>query len=84
MIDRYDAPEGMVAVRHQNECDGCIFDNKPPCKGECSAEYRKDREDVIFRTRADFVAMLKQEIAQFYGFEKDNVVILIRHKDKHS
>ena len=89
MIDRYDAPEGMVAVRKKDRytCTGCNLDNgRSDCDYDsiCPAEEREDETDVIFVTRADFEAMLKQEIAQFYGFEKDDVVILIRHEDKHS
>ncbi len=84
MIDRYDAPEGMVAVRYQNECEGCVFDNKPLCEGVCDAEHRKDGENVIFVTRADFEAMLKQEVAQFYGIKTKDIIIRVKPEDKHS
>ena len=88
MIDRYDAPEGMVAVREQFRyaCIGCSFNTgRRDCDYDsiCPAEEREDETDVIFVTRADFEEMLKQEIAQFYGVKKDDVVIWIRHKDKH-
>ena len=89
MIDRYDAPDGMVAVRCNNEydlCEGCHYYSDmlslEGCDRRCGDLNRLDNTDVIFVTRADFEAMLKQEIAQFYGFEKDDVVILIRHEDK--
>ena len=89
MIDRYDAPDGYVAVRGQFRyaCTGCRLNtgrNNCDYDSICPAEEREDETDVIFVTRADFESMLKQEIAQFYGFEKDDVVILIRHEDKHS
>ena len=89
MIDRYDAPEGMVAVRVTRGCIDCFFystENTPDCtdRHSCLSDLRADEENVIFKTRAEFEAMLKQEVAQFYGFEKDDVVILIRHEDKHS
>ena len=88
MIDRYDAPEGYVAVRGETLgcCDGCAFfdiTTRRTC-ADTNGCMKNDDEDVIFKTRADFEAMLKQEIAQFYGFEKDDVVILNRHEDKHS
>ena len=90
MIDRYDAPEGMVAVRVTRGCIDCFFysaeKNTPDCidRHSCLSNLRADEESVIFKTRADFEAMLKQEIAQFYGFEKDDVVISSRHEDTHS
>lgn len=76
MIDRYDAPMGMVAVRgiaddEDNVCTGCSM-----CKQEyiqincpylCKDDEREDGENVIFKTRADFEAMLLQELEQFYG-----------------
>ena len=92
MIDRYDAPEGMVAVRDYDWCEGCFYNNKRDCPTRdnskavllCDIEYRNDMKGVIFKTRADFEEMLKQEIAQFYGFEKDDLLILVTHEDKHS
>ena len=70
MIDRYDAPEGFVAVRGQVRyaCTGCIFNTgRRDCDVKCHAEVREDETDVIFKTRADFEKMLLQEIEQFYG-----------------
>ena len=89
MIDRYDAPEGMVAVRVTRGCVECFFynsENTPDCidRHSCLSNLRADEESVIFKTRDEFESMLKQEVAQFYGFEKDDVVILSRHEDKHS
>ena len=72
MIDRYDAPEGMVAVRKQDRytCTGCNLDNgRSTCDYDsiCPAEEREDETVVIFKTRAAFEKMLRQEIEQFYG-----------------
>jgi hypothetical protein len=89
MIDRHDAPDGMVAVRcKEPPCEGCFFENKKedcpydnPEEMRCDWLFRPDDEDVIFKTRADFEKMLLQEIEQFYGngkvkriiFTKDNI-----------
>lgn len=89
MIDRYDAPEGMVAVRCKEQpCEGCVFENKKedcpfdnPEEMRCDYLMRPDNTDVIFKTRADFEKMLLQEIELFYGkgkveriiFAKDNI-----------
>jgi len=75
MIDRYDAPEGMVAVRcKEPPCEGCVFENKKencpfdnPEEMKCDWLMRQDNTDVIFITRDDFEKMLLQEIEQFYG-----------------
>ena len=75
MIDRYDAPEWMVAVRcKEPPCEGCFFENKKekcpfdnPEEMKCDWLMRQDNTDVIFKTRADFEKMLLQEIEQFYG-----------------
>ena len=70
MIDRYDAPDGYVAVRGQIRyaCTGCIFNTgRRDCDIKCHAEVREDETDVIFKTSADFEKMLLQEIEQFYG-----------------
>ena len=77
MIDRYDAPEGMVAVRcKEPPCEGCVFENKKedcpfdnPEEMRCDYLMRSDNTDVIFVTLADFESLLKLEIAKFYGFE---------------
>ena len=82
MIDRYDAPEGMVAVRcKEPPCEGCFFENKTFCRGDCSGVCRKDGESVIFKTRDEFEKMLLAEVKAFYGkgkvkriiFTKDNI-----------
>ena len=70
MIDRYDAPDGMVAVREQDRyaCTGCVFNTgRRDCDIKCNSEEREDETDVIFVTRADFEKMILQEIEQFYG-----------------
>ncbi len=70
MIDRYDAPEGMIAVREQDRyaCTGCILNTgRRDCDIKCHAEVREDETDVIFKTRDEFEKMLLQEIEQFYG-----------------
>lgn len=74
MIYRYAAPEGMVAVRKQNRytCIGCSFDEGGRnCYYDslCSAEEREDETDVIFKTRADFEAILLKELEQFYNIK---------------
>ena len=83
MIDRYDAPNGYVAVRGDNvTCPRCaLFRESCQTKSKCTPSLRKDNESVIFKTRADFEKMLLQEIEQFYGkgkvkriiFTKDNI-----------
>ena len=87
MIDRYDAPKGMVAVRcKEPPCEGCFFENKRGCptRGNskaiilCDIEYRKDGESVIFVTRADFEKMLMQEIERFYGKGKVKRIIFTK------
>ena len=82
MIDRYDAPEGFVAVRDViGNCSNCSYKYKcrePKC---CLSNSRKYGESVIFKTRDEFEKMLLQEIEQFYGkgkvkriiFTKDNI-----------
>ena len=87
MIDRYDAPDGMIAVRKQDRytCTGCKLDNgRSNCDYDsiCPAEVREDETDVIFKTRDEFEKMLLAEIEAFYGngkvvkriiFTKDNI-----------
>ena len=89
MIDRYDAPDGMIAVRcKESPCEGCVFENKKedcpfdnPEEMRCDWLFRPDNEDVFFVTRADFEKMLLAEIEAFYGkgkvkriiFTKDNI-----------
>ena len=89
MIDRYDAPDGMIAVRCKEQpCEGCFFENKKegcpfynPEEMMCDWLFRPDNEDVFFVTRADFEKMLLAEIEAFYGkgkvkriiFTKDNI-----------
>ncbi len=89
MIDRYDAPEGMVAVRVTRGCMECFFynsENTPDCiaRHSCLSNLRADEESVIFKTRADFESMLKQEIAKFYGVKTEDVIVPVRQEDKHS
>ena len=88
MIDRYDAPDGMIAVRGEKHgcCDGCAFydiKTRRTC-ADTNGCMKNNDADVIFKTRAEFEAMLKQEVAQFYGVEKDDLLILVTHKDKPS
>lgn len=76
MIDRYDAPDGYVAVRTHDVCKGCFYDTEgigcprrldEKADLQCIIENRKDKTGVIFKTRADFEKMLLQEIELFYG-----------------
>ena len=76
MIDRYDAADGMVAVRDKADdivCAGCaMYKNEHiqrNCPYLCSDDEREDGENVIFKTRADFEAMLLQELEQFYSIK---------------
>jgi len=54
MVDKYDAPNGYIAVEATNECDGCIFTYdlykclKPSYSSFCVGVYRKDQTNVIF------------------------------------
>jgi len=88
MIDRHDAPDGMIAVRCNNEydlCEGCHYYSDmlslEGCDRRCGDLNRLDNTDVIFKTSADFEAMLMKEIELFYGkgkvkriiFTKDNI-----------
>ena len=84
MIDRYDAPEGTVAVSgEQKACIDCACFREVDCAytHRCSSKLRNDKEIVIFKTSAEFEKMLLQEIEQFYGkgkvkriiFTKDNI-----------
>ena len=91
MIDRYDAPEGMVAVRcKEPPCEGCFFENKRGCpiRGNskaiilCDIEYRKDGESVIFKTRDEFEKMLLAEIESFYGKGKVKRIIFTKDNIK--
>ncbi len=82
MIDRYDAPEGYVAVREQvrDTCSGCSFGRRGSrmCyfSGiKCLDELREDKTDVIFKTRDEFEKMLLQEIEQFYGKGKVKKIV---------
>ena len=82
MIDRHDAPDGMVAVRcfadaEYNSCADCNFYNleKEECNQKCRNNERNDNEDVFFVTRADFEKMLLQEIEQFYGKGKVKKIV---------
>ena len=70
MIDRYDAPAGMVAVRGEKHCccDGCAFyDTRTRRTCAKTNGCLKNNTDVIFKTRDEFEKMLLQEIEQFYG-----------------
>ena len=85
MIDRYDAPEGLIAVRcfadaEYNSCADCYFYNleQEECKQKCRNNERNDDEDVIFVTRADFEKMLMQEIERFYGKGKVKRIIFTK------
>ena len=82
MIDRYDAPDGFIAVRGvMGACSNCSF--KKWCKepSNCCSDDRKDGESVIFKKRYEFEKMLLAEIEHFYGkgkvkriiFTKDNI-----------
>ena len=68
MIDRYDAPDGMVAVRNIDfTCYNCkLFEKNSKCY-PCRGKERADCVSCFFVTRADFEKMLLQEIEQFYG-----------------
>jgi hypothetical protein len=70
MIDRYDAPDGYVAVNGvQKTCVDCACDRgMVDCSviHRCLSSLRKDKEQVIFKTRSDFEAVLLQELEQFY------------------
>ena len=79
MIDRYDAPEGMVAVRGEKHCccDGCAFydiKTRRTC-ADTNGCMKNDDEDIIFITRADFEKMLLKEIEQFYGKGKVKKIV---------
>ena len=85
MIDRYDAPEGMVAARatpdeENNSCAGCAKNNETfiqkNCPYLCRSDERDDGEDVIFKTRDDFEKMLLAEVKAFYGKEKIKRIII--------
>ena len=91
MIDRYDAPEGMVAVRcKEPPCEGCFFENKRGCptRGNskaiilCDIEYRKDGESVMFKTRDEFEKMLLAEVKAFYGKGKVKRIIFTKDNIK--
>jgi hypothetical protein len=74
MIDRYDAPTGMVAVRgivddENNICTGCAMYKHEHCPYLCRDDEREDGENVIFKTREDFEEMLLQELEQFYNIK---------------
>jgi hypothetical protein len=76
MIDRYDAPMGMVAVRcieDDIDCTECAVYKyehiQINCPYRCREYEREDGENVIFKTRADFEAMLQQELEQFYNIK---------------
>lgn len=73
MIDRYDAPSGYVAVNgEQKACVDCACDRgMVDCSviHRCLSTLRKDKEQVIFKTRSDFEAMLLQEMEQFYNIK---------------
>ena len=83
MIDRYDAPEGFVAVRGViRGCSNCSYKNKCKEPEHCCSDSRKDGKSVIFKTRDEFEKMLLAEIEAFYGngkvvkriiFTKDNI-----------
>ena len=71
MIYRYDAPDGMIAVRGEKPCccDGYAFydiKTRRTC-ADTNGCMKNDDEDIIFVTREDFEKMLLQEIEQFYG-----------------
>ena len=58
-IDKYNAPQGCIAVAPEElsldgigECSGCCFLGNYECLSEeaiCSAECREDGRDVIFK-----------------------------------
>lgn len=62
-IDRYDAPEGFVAVDSVRGCGGCYFNNGegygkcnvPSNAPSCSFQHRKDEQDVIFIEKSEDV-----------------------------
>jgi hypothetical protein len=93
MIDRYDAPEGMVAIRMWEDCEPCCFydpkDETGKCdhSGRCYAPKRKDGESVYFVKREDFEKMLIKEIRGFYQVDdfsiyRDGVNIRIDAQNK--
>jgi hypothetical protein len=76
MIDRYDAPEGMVALRMWEDCGECHYfkdvkdtedDGYCPHFKRCNHANRKDGERACFVTREDFEKMLIKEIEGFYN-----------------
>ena len=84
MINRYDAPEGMVAARatpdeENNSCAGCAKNNETfiqkNCPYLCRSDERDDGEDVIFKTRDEFEKMLLAEIEAFYNKGKVKRII---------
>ena len=82
MIDRYDAPDGYVAVRGETLgcCDGCAFfdiTTRRTC-ADTNGCMKNDDEDVIFKSRADFEKMLMQEIERFYGKGKVKRIIFTK------
>jgi hypothetical protein len=73
MIDRYDAPAGMVAVRG-NVCTECAMYKHEYIQRKCPYilcrdDEREDGENVIFKTREYFEDMLLQELEQFYNIK---------------
>lgn len=93
MIDRYDAPDGEVAMRMWEDCEPCCFydqkDETGKCEyyDRCSRYKRKDREIVYFVTREYFEKMLIKEIRGFYqvddfSIHRDGVNIRIDAQNK--
>ena len=82
MIDRYDAPEGMIAVRDEQSCAGCFYNNTDCThRNRCIALYRKDDTRSIFVTRSAFEKMLLQEIEQFYGKGKVKRIVFTEESE---
>ena len=82
MINRYDAPEGHVAIRRTALCESCAFFLGFCSELKCSSDKRPDQTDVIFVTRSAFEKMLIKEIREFYQAEEialsrtnENIVI---------
>ena len=51
MINKNEAPEGMIASPKKSTCNGCFYENYASCGDvgrDCMAVDRKDGEDVIF------------------------------------
>ena len=81
MIDRYDAPDGFVAVRGSiGTCQSCSYKNKCKEPEYCCSDDRKDGESVMFKTRGEFEKMLLAELEAFYGKGKIKRITFTKKK----